>query len=291
MSSPLIILPDPPDPPEPLGLIAGGGKLPLLVADGMRRAGHPVFGLGLAGQFPTELPGLCDRFFRAWPLRLGSWGRILRRAGIRHAVMVGRVDKARMLHSWGTIIRNLPDSRALRAFMRHARDRRSHVILGVIADELERDGVLLIDSTAHIPHLMAHTGVMTDRRPSSGQKADIEFGWPILRELLRLDVGQAIAVGQRDVLAVEAVEGTDRMIERTGKLTSKRGWTLLKAARAGHDRRSDVPTVGPDTITRLAEAGGGCLALATDDVIMIDKAEMLALADKLGVAVVGLAPM
>ena len=102
---------------------------------------------------------------------------------------------------------------------------------------------------------------------------------------------QAIAVRERDVIAVEAVEGTDRMIERAGALCASGGWTLLKAARAGHDRRSDVPVIGPDTIRNVHKAGARCIALAADDVIIIDKPQTLELADSLGVAVFGLAPM
>jgi DUF1009 family protein len=91
------------------------------------------------------------------------------------------------------------------------------------------------------------------------------------------------------VIAVEAVEGTDRMIARAGELCRSGGWCLLKAARAGHDRRSDVPTVGPDTIRNMHRAGGRVLALAAGDVIIVDKSQSLALADRLGIAVVGIA--
>jgi hypothetical protein len=285
----LSVLPDPPSPPEPMGLIAGAGRLPMLVAEGMRRAGHPVRAVGLSGQFEEGLRGVCDRFVEVGVLRPGSWGRALRRMGIRHAVMVGRVDKARMLYSWTNILRNMPDLRAWRMYFRLRRDRRSHVILLNIASELARDGVELIDSTAHIADHLAHVGVMTERQPSAAQRAAVEHGWEILLEMLRLDIGQGIAVRDRDVIAVEAVEGTDRMIARAGELCRSGGWCLLKAARAGHDRRSDVPTVGPDTIRNMHRAGGRVLALAAGDVIIVDKSQSLALADRLGIAVVGIA--
>ena len=93
-----------------------------------------------------------------------------------------------------------------------------------------------------------------------------------------------------DVVAVEAVEGTDRMIERVGELCRSGGWTLLKGARAGHDRRADVPTVGPDTIELMHKKGGRCLVLAAGDVIIIDRPKTVALADRLGVAMVGIGP-
>lgn len=290
-SAPPAILPDPPEPPAPVGVIGAGGRLPILVAQGLKRAGHKVIGVGLAGQYEPEFRALCASFRDVQPLRIGSWVRAVRRQGASHAVMVGRIDKARLMHSWKNIILNVPDRRVLAMWWRHRQDRRSSFMLRAVADELASKGVMLIDSTAHIREHMASQGQMTKRAPSAAQRADIDFGWPILREILRLDVGQAIAVRERDVIAVEAVEGTDRMIQRAGALCASGGWTLLKAARAGHDRRSDVPVIGPDTIRNVHEAGGRCIALAADDVIIIDKPQTLELADSLGVAVYGLAPM
>jgi UDP-2,3-diacylglucosamine hydrolase len=283
-----VILPDPPPPPEALGLIAAGGRLPMLVAQGMKDAGHAVHAVGLRGQYDPAIARLCDRFIDVGVLRLGSWGRALRRMNVRYAVMVGRVDKSR-LHLWRDIVANLPDLRTARMYARLRADKRSHSILGAIADELARDGVLLIDSTAHISEHLAQPGVMTDRQPTAAQRADIALGWPILKDMLRLDIGQSIAIRDRDVIAVEAVEGTDRMIERAGALCAGRPWTLLKGARAGHDRRADVPTIGPDTVRTMHRCGGRCLAVAAGDVIIIDKAQTVRLADELGIAVVGIA--
>jgi hypothetical protein len=221
-------------------------------------------------------------------LRVASWGRLLSRRGVAHAIMVGRVDKAAMHKPWAFIL-NFPDARTLLVWYRNLRhDRRSHAVLAAIAEELGRSGVNLIDSTAPIKDSLAEAGVMTRRQPTAEQRADIAFAWPLLTQTLRLDIGQAVAVRDRDVIAVEAVEGTDRMIERVAHLCKAPGWTLCKGARAGHDRRSDVPTVGVQTIQNLANGGAGCLALAAGDVIMIDKDEMLDLADRLGIAVLGI---
>ncbi|MEO1583378.1 MAG: UDP-2,3-diacylglucosamine diphosphatase LpxI [Planctomycetota bacterium] len=284
----LTILPEPPPPPTPVGLIAAGGRLPVLVAEGLRERGHPVHGLGLSGLYERELPMLCDSFRTIGLFRMGTWGPTLRRLGVGHAIMVGKVDKAQLMHDPLKLVRHIPDLRTVRVWYRELRhDRRSYAVLKAIADELDRSGVALIDSTAPIPDQIATTGAMTRRPPTDEQKADIDFVWPLLTETLRLDIGQAIAVRDRDVIAVEAVEGTDRMIERAGALCRAKGWTLCKGARVGHDRRSDVPTVGIDTIKRLYDAGGRCLALAAGDVIMLDKPYMLGLADEMGVSVIG----
>jgi DUF1009 family protein len=288
MLSPLTILPDPPLPPAAIGLIAGGGQLPVIIARSLRAKGHTVHGLGLWRQYEPGLPEICTSFRDVGILRVGSWARILARLGVRHAIMVGRVDKAKLMHDPLRMVKNIPDLRTVVAWYRHLRhDRRSHAVLGAIAEELDRCGVQLLDSTYPIPSELATEGVMTRTRPTSLQEADIDFVWPVLRELLRLDVGQAVSVRERDVIAVEAVEGTDRMIERTGKLCRAKGWTICKGARSGHDRRSDVPTIGPQTIENLHAAGAGCLALAAGDVIMINKAEVIDLADARGISIVG----
>ena len=272
-----------------IGVIAGQGRLPCIVAEGARAMGHRVVGLGLAGQYVPEFPGLCDEFAQAALLRLGSWAGKLKLMGAREAVMVGRVDKAGTVHARWRVLRQIPDiTTALVWYRRLRHDRRSPAILAAVADTLEHGGVTLIDSTTHIAEHMAGEGVMTRTQPTAEQRADIAFAWPIFAEILRLDIGQAMAVKERDVLAVEAIEGTDRMIERAGLVCRRGGWTMLKGARAGHDRRADVPTIGEPTIRAVHAAGGRCISLAAGDVIVIDKAKTLALADELGVAIVGM---
>jgi DUF1009 family protein len=272
-----------------IGLIAGQGRLPVLVAEGMRAQGYSVACVGLAGQWSPELPGLCDRFNSISPFRLGAWARVLRRAGASEAVMVGRVDKAALMHGRFRLFRFTPDlTTALVWYRRLRHDRRSPAILAAMAETLAAKGVPLIDSTTHIADHLAAPGVMTKREPTATEWDDIRFGWPILRELLRLDIGQAIAVREKDVVAVEAVEGTDRMIERAGQMCRRGGWTLLKACRSDHDRRADVPTVGVETIRNIHASGGSCVALGVGDVILVDRPAVVALADELGVAIVGM---
>ncbi len=287
-SAALTILPDPPPPGTPVGLIAGSGRLPIIVAEGLRASGHPIHGLGLGDSYDPLLPTLCASFQQVGVLRVGSWGRKLRGLGVHHAIMVGRVDKAKLMFDPLKLVKNLPDLPTLVGWYKVLRhDRRSHALLGFVARQLELAGVQLLDSTAPITDTLAQPGVMTTRHPTPEERADCDFAWPLLGELLRLDIGQAIAVKDRDIVAVEGIEGTDRMIERTGTLCRRGGWTLCKGARSGHDRRSDVPTVGIQTVENLAAAGGTCLALAAGNVIMLDKVRMLEVADQLGVAILG----
>lgn len=283
---------NPPSPispsPAPIGLIAGDGQLPLLVARGLRDQGRPVYAIGLAGQYEPALPQLCDRFHPVGLFRIGQWARRLRAMNVQQAIMVGGVNKAKLMHDPLRLLRQIPDLRTLlvwRSKLRH--DHRSPAILGALADELARCGVTLIDSTTPIREHLACAGVMTRKEPTALQSADIDFAWEILLASARLGVGQAIAVREKDVIAVEASEGTAAMIHRAGELCSRRSWTLLKGAGPEHDRRADVPTIGPDTIRALSEAGAGCLAVEAGGVIMLDKEHTIALADRLGVAIVG----
>ena len=272
-----------------LGLIAGGGRLPLLVARGMTEAGYRVTCVGLRDQYDLQLPPLCSEFHVAGIVRIGRWCRLLRKAGVREAVLVGRVAKRRMHDRW-RVFRQIPDWRAAVLWYRHLRhDRRNAAVLRAVAEELDRNGITLIDSTLYIRDQLATEGVMTRAQPSVAQQADIDFGWPLLTQTVELDIGQSIAVRERDVVAVEAVEGTDAMMDRAGELCAKsnRGWVLLKTAKRNHDMRADVPTIGIGTIERAGRLGCGCIALGAGRVIIIDKPAVLAAADEKRIAIVG----
>lgn len=270
-----------------LGLIAGQGRLPLLVAAGARAAGRRVCCVGLRDQFDPDLPGVCDTFATAGIAQPGRWIRLLRRWDASEAVMVGRVAKVRM-HDPLRLIRQLPDWRAINIWYRRLRhDRRDAALLAAVADELAHGGVALIDSTTYIPDHLADAGVMGAVQPSASQQSDIEFGWPLVQRIADLHVGQSIAVRDRDVIAVEAVEGTDRMIDRAGSLCKAGGWVLLKTAAADHDRRADVPTIGVQTIERAAAAGCRCIAVGAGRVILIDKPAVIEVADRKRMALVG----
>ena len=134
---------------------------------------------------------------------------------------------------------------------------------------------------------LATAGVMTERQPNSSVEGDIEFGWQIVKKLGELDIGQAIAVKEKQLIAVEAIEGTAKMIERAGRFCKSRGWTLIKTSKPSQDMRFDVPCVGPDTIRGLAENGGKCLVVEAGKTIIIDKPETIKLANQLGVTILG----
>ncbi len=272
---------------EPLGLIAGEGVFPVLVARGARAAGRKVVCAAFAGHAWPDLAGDVDELKWVGVLRFNQWVRVLRAAGVREAVMVGRVDKAHMYDRW-RYFRYIPDWRSVRLIWRVWRhDGRPQAILQALVDEMASAGITLIDSTRYCTEHLAAPGVMTRRQPSDAQWVDVRFGFDVCRTISRLDIGQCIAVLNRDVIAVEALEGTNAMIERAGNLCRVGGWTLIKVANTHHDMRVDVPTVGTTTIEKLAAARAGCLVLEPGKTILLEKQKVLELADRYKIAVVG----
>lgn len=275
---------------ESLGLIAGEGIFPVLVARGARSAGLRVICAALSGCASSDLKKECDVFHWVGVVRLGQWIRYLRSHGCQNAIMVGRVKKSQMYDRW-RYIRFLPDFRTVRLWMTRLRhDKRPYAILGAIADELAQEGVNLIDSTTYCHDQLADEGVMTKRQPTDQQWRDIEFGWEICSALSRMDVGQAIAVYQRDVIAVEALEGTNAMIQRAGQLCKVPGWTLIKVSNTQQDMRVDVPVIGCQTIENMREAGAGCIVLEAGKTLVLEKPKVLELADRYKIAIVGYNP-
>ncbi len=273
---------------EPVGLIAGNGRLPVLIAEGVRRAGRPLVVVGLRGQADPVLRELGDCFAWAGITRLGRCIRLLRRGGVRSAVMAGGVRKEQM-YSPLRLLRYLPDLRTARlwyARLRH--DKRDHAVLSAVAEELSRAGIELVSSVEYCREHLASEGLMTHTPVPRRVEPDAAFGFEIARRSAELDIGQSVAVKERDIIAVEAMEGTDRMIARAGHLCRSGGWTLVKVARPHQDMRFDVPTVGPETIRALHAAGAACLVLEAGRTLILDKPQTLALADRCGIAVLGM---
>ncbi|MCP4613475.1 MAG: LpxI family protein [Planctomycetes bacterium] len=271
-----------------LGLIAGEGRLPFLVAAGAKKAGLKVICVGLAETPEDGLINEVDVFYRVAIARPGGWIRKLRKHSITRTIMVGRVSKGRLFTPW-RILRYLPDWRAFRIYYWRLRNKNklNDSLLCALADELASGGIILENSTMYCKEHLATVGVMTAEPLRPSVKGDIEFGWEIVKKLGELDIGQAIAVKEKEVLAIEAIEGTAEMIKRAGRFCKSGDWTLIKASKPQQDMRFDVPCVGPNTIRSLSENGSKCLVVETDKTIIIDKPETIKLANQLGITIFG----
>lgn len=244
--------------------------------------------VGLDGSVDPALADLVDVFFTGAVARPGGWMRKLRKYGVTDTIMVGAVKKTRLFDPF-KIIKNLPDWRAIRIWYWRLRklDKRNDTVLNAIAEELATGNIILEDSTMYCKEHLATEGVMTKCQPPASVAEDIEFGWDIVKKIGELDIGQAVVVKEKEVIAVEAIEGTARMLERAADLCKKGGWTLIKTAKPEQDMRFDVPCIGADTIKSLAENGGKCIVVEKGKTIILDKPQTLELADSLSIPIVG----
>ena len=267
---------------EPLGLIAGNGRFPFLAAAGARRAGRHVVALAIREETAPELEAEVDELH--W-VGLGQLGRaidILRRAGAREALMAGQVKHRQIFSDV------VPDLKLVGVLARLALQNTDSLI-GAVADALSREGITLLPSVAFLGDQLATKGAMTRRRPRRDERADVEYGETVARALARMDLGQTAVVKKRAAVALEAMEGTDEVIRRAGRLAGA-GVTVVKVSKPGQDMRFDVPVVGRGTLESMAEAGASVLAVDAGRTLMIDKPAFLDAAETAGVAVWGLEP-
>jgi DUF1009 family protein len=273
-------------PDGPVGLLAGGGRFPIVFAEKAHSLGIPVFCVGIRHMASPELARLCHGFCWAGVAQLGRMIRSFKRGGARRVVMAGKVTKAVMHTPWRWLSL-MPDWRMVKFWYSHRRrdNRDDSILLGVIG-EFAADGLTFHSALDLCPELLVKPGVLTRRAPSAREQTDIAFGWELAKEMGRLDVGQSVAVKERAVLAVEAIEGTDRAITRAGELCPAGGFVVVKVAKPQQDMRFDVPTVGCSTIESIHRAGGRVLAIEAGKTIVIDQEETVALANRYGLTVV-----
>ena len=273
-------------PVEPIGLIAGSGRFPIAFASKARALNLPVVCVGVRGEASSELEPLVDQFHLVGLTRLGQMIRYFKRAGVRKVVMAGKIQKVKLntAYFWWHYF---PDWRTITFwFFRRRRDNKDDSLLLAVVDEFARDGIVCTSALDLCPELLVKAGVLTKRVPSIKEEKDIAFGWELAKEMGRLDVGQSVAVNNRAVLAVEAIEGTDQAILRAGTLCPCGGFTVVKVAKPQQDMRFDVPTVGCATIESMHKAGAKVLAIEADKTIVIDQEETIALANRYGMTII-----
>jgi DUF1009 family protein len=265
---------------ERLGIIAGGGQFPIMVAEAAKKRGLHVFAVAHYGETEPALSQKVDEII--W-IKLGQLGHMIKafkKSGVRKTLMAGSIAKRRMFDNIRPDVKGLTVMSKLAIF--HDDD-----ILRAVAAELAKEGIEIVPSTLYLPELLAPPGCLTKRKPGKSEKADIDFGWQVAKGLGRLDIGQCVVVRKKTVLAVEAIDGTDATILRGGELAKEKA-VVIKVSKPGQDIRFDVPSVGLETVKVMSQVKASVLALEAGKTLIFDKPEMIAYANEARMAVVAL---
>lgn len=263
-----------------IGLIAGLGELPKALALEARTKGFHVTAVGLEPLADRGLAACVDDM--RW-VNVGKLGEVigtLKKAGIKEAVVAGKVPKALLYKS-----RITPDLRAMKLLFT-LKDRSDDSIMLAITKELRKDGIKLLNTTDFCSEMLTPEGILTENRITEEEWKDIRFGWKIAKEIGRVDIGQTVVVKSRAVMAVEAIEGTDETIRRGGHYANG-GAVVVKVSKPAQDLRFDVPVVGSDTLKAMAESGARVLAVEAGNSILLYRDSFLREAEASGISVAG----
>lgn len=266
-----------------IGLIAGNGKFPFLALQGARDLGHEVTVVAIKEEAFPDLEEVARKAGASlhW-VSLGQLGKcikLLKSAGVSQAVMAGQVRHVKIFSGI------VPDFTLLSVLTR-LKARNTDALISAVADVMRDEGIELMNSTIFLAPLLARPGVLSTRAPDDQERADFEFGYRMADAVAALDIGQAIAVKDKAVVAVEAMEGTDEVIARAGHLAG-RGVRIVKVAKPGQDMRFDVPVIGLATIQAMRAAGASALSIDAERTLVLDGEHVFKSADEASIAIVG----
>ena len=264
-----------------IGLIAGIGRLPVEFARAARGMGFAVVAIAVAPGVDDELAQAADRFYTVGLGELDKLLTTLKQEAVTQVTLLGKVTKE---HLFSGAAR--PDAR-MQQLLAGLRDLNDDTVMLALVKEFAGEGIGVLDQTELIRRLMPPAGILTSRQPSPAEQADMEFGLAMARQIGGLDIGQTVIVKNRAVLAVEAIEGTDACIRRGGQL-GRGGVIVAKAAKPQQDMRFDVPSVGPDTLKAMIEAGAAALVIEAGRTLLVDQQQVIALAENNGITIAAL---
>jgi DUF1009 family protein len=257
-----------------LGIVAGEGKLPAVLANAAREQGYKVTAFALSPEAAEGVEKVVDKVIVIAPGQLTRNVTLFKAEGLTKVVFVGKVPKLNLLRNifkmdWLAVkelskLPNFTDDTIQRA----------------VGDFTESHGVKVLTQSEFLRHLFPDVGVLTKRPPTAEEYADIQYGLKIATEIARLDIGQTVIVKDRMIIAIEAAEGTDEAIKRAVSYT--RGpVVVVKVAKPNQDERFDIPTVGMNTLQSMQSAKpGGVLALAAKETFVVDREEMVKFCDE-----------
>jgi DUF1009 family protein len=264
--------------PDALGLIAGSGVYPLVLARAARDAGvGKIVAAAFTGETASSLEEIVDEI--CW-MRVGQLGRLLsffREAGIRRAIMAGQIAPKNLFDL-------RPDWKALLLLARLKR-RNAESIFSAIADELAKIGIEMLPAITFLDQFLATAGLIAGPKLSRREEADVDFGWEIAKEIGRLDIGQTVLVKNGTVLAVEAFEGTNETLKRGGALARKKA-IMVKVAKPGQDMRFDVPVIGVETVRIAAQVALRVIAIEAGRTLLLEKESVIKLAERSKISIV-----
>ena len=264
-----------------IGLIAGNGAFPLMFARAARKQGIRLVTAAVKGDTSVRIHFVSDKVCWFSPGEFKKLFSYFRAQGVHQVLMAGQVNPDHLFK------KDVPVDEEFKALFRALADRRCDTIFGAVADRLQAEGMELLDSTFLIKDYLAPKGTLTARIPSADERADISFGTMIAKQIGGLDIGQTVVVKGKAIVAIEAMEGTDRCILRGGMI-AREGAVVVKTSKPDQDPRFDVPVIGPRTILTMKKARAACLAIEAEKTLVIDRPRTVELADKAGICIVSI---
>jgi hypothetical protein len=265
-------------PLQILGIIAGNGVYPRLLADSARKAGvKKIVSAAFTGETDPALAQHVDVI--EW-MRVGQLNRLLkffREQEVHHAIMAGQIAPKNLFDL-------RPDAKAL-LLLAKLKHRNAESIFAAIADEVAKIEVDLLPATTFLEDSLAPAGLIAGPKLSRREEEDVDLGWKVAKEIARLDVGQTVVVKNGTIVAVEAFEGTNETIRRGGALARK-GAVMVKVAKPNQDMRFDVPVIGVETIHVVAEAKLRIIATEAGKTLLLERDAIVDLAKSAGISIV-----
>lgn len=265
-------------------MIAGNGRFPKLALETARREGYEMVVVAIENEAAPDLAPLASSIHWVHIGQLGKIIEIFKAEQVQEVMMTGQVKHV-------SIFSDIKPDWRLVKLLASLKQRNTAALIGGVQDVLREEGIDLVDSTHLLKPLLAPAGVLSKRKPTKEEEADIRYGRRLASVLATADIGQSVAISEKACVAAEAMEGTDAMLRRAAGLTNGRPLRLVKASRGRAHLLFDVPVAGLTTIDTMIETNTTCLAVDAGRTLFLDKEEMIRRADGAGLAIIGYAPL
>lgn len=260
-------------------LIAGDGNLPIAMAKSAAQNGFEVVCISLSSDNCKELKKYCSKVVSYGAGQVDSIKKFLKDEDVKQLTFLGKVSKTMLVK------RPKLEHGAIK-LLKEMKKLNDDAIMLKIIEEMQSIGITILDQTIFIKNLMVQKGILTKLAPSEAQNADIEYGFKIAKQMGGLDIGQSVVMKDRMIMAIEAIEGTDRCIKRGGKLAKRKNAIVVKVSKPAQDKRFDIPAVGLRTIKTMKKYGANVLALESGETIIVDADKMIDYANKNKIVIV-----